>query len=72
MAWDFDPDKPLYLQIVENIKLKIINGEYPPGARLASVRELAAEKSIQTLCKEHYQKWKEKIYFIQKGHQDVL
>ena len=46
MAWDFDPDKPLYLQIVENIKLKIINGEYPPGARLASVRELAAEAAV--------------------------
>lgn len=46
MAWDFDPDKPLYLQIVENIKLKIINGEYPPGERLASVRELAAEAAV--------------------------
>ena len=46
MAWDFDPDKPLYLQIVENFKLKIINGEYPPGARLASVRELAAEAAV--------------------------
>jgi len=46
MAWDFDLDKPLYLQIVEHIKLKIINGEYPPGERLLSVRELAAEASV--------------------------
>ena len=46
MAWSFDLDKPLYLQIVENIKLKIINGEYPPGERLLSVRELAAEASV--------------------------
>ncbi len=46
MAWDFDLDKPLYLQIVEHIKLKIINGEYPPGERLLSVRELAAEAAV--------------------------
>lgn len=46
MAWSFDLDKPLYLQIVENIKLKIINSEYPPGERLLSVRELAAEASV--------------------------
>ncbi len=46
MGWEFDLDKPLYLPIVENIKLKIINGEYPAGERLPSVRELAAEASV--------------------------
>lgn len=46
MGWEFDLDKPLYLQIVEQIKLKIINGEYPAGERLPSVRELAAEASV--------------------------
>lgn len=46
MAWNFTDDRPLYLQIVENIQQKIISGEYPQGSRLASVRELAAEAAV--------------------------
>lgn len=46
MSWNFTADRPLYLQIVENIQQKIINGEYTAGARLPSVRELAAEAAV--------------------------
>lgn len=42
MAWDFEQDKPIYIQIVNRIKLGILSGSYKPGDRLESVRELAS------------------------------
>lgn len=38
----FDSGVPIYLQIMEKIKLDIIIGKYKLGDRLPSVRELAA------------------------------
>lgn len=42
MAWDFEQDKPIYIQIVNKIKLGILSGQYRPGDKLESVRELAS------------------------------
>ena len=46
MPWNFTADTPIYLQIAEIIKLRILRGEYPPGTRLPSVRELAQEAAV--------------------------
>ena len=46
MAWDFSDDRPIYLQLMEQLKLGIVSGTYPPGSRLPSVRELAADASV--------------------------
>lgn len=46
MPWDFAPDRPIYLQLIEHIQQKIISGEYQPGDRLPSVRELAAQAAV--------------------------
>lgn len=46
MAWNFAPGAPVYLQIAEIIKLRILKGEYRPGTRLPSVRELAQEAAV--------------------------
>jgi DNA-binding transcriptional regulator YhcF (GntR family) len=46
MPWIFAADRPIYLQLVEHIQMKIISGEYQPGDRLPSVRELAAEAAV--------------------------
>lgn len=46
MAWNLNSDRPIYAQIVEVLKLRIVSGSYPPGSRLPSVRELAAEASV--------------------------
>ena len=46
MAWQLDSDRPIYLQLVERIQKMIISGYYPAGGRLPSVRELAAEASV--------------------------
>ncbi len=46
MEWEFENDRPVYLQLVEQIKLRIISGIYKPGERLPPVRELASEASV--------------------------
>ena len=52
MQWQFVDDRPIYLQIIEQIEMFVVSGCYQPGARLPSVRELAAEAGVnQTPCK---------------------
>ena len=41
MGVKFDNNIPIYLQLVEIMKNKIITGEFKPGERIPSVRELA-------------------------------
>ena len=38
----FSNERPIYLQIVDRIKVKIITREYAPGDKLPSVREMAS------------------------------
>lgn len=46
MKWIFDNDRPIYMQIVENLKLSIISGIYKQGEKMPSVRELACEIKV--------------------------
>ena len=46
MDWKFRNDLPIYSQLVEQITLGIVSGEYPPGVRLPSVRDLAMEAGV--------------------------
>lgn len=46
MQLDFDPAKPIYLQIVNEIKRAIARGELPPGAKVPSQRELAQQTNV--------------------------
>ncbi|RDY23115.1 GntR family transcriptional regulator [Romboutsia maritimum] len=46
MDWKIDNNKPIYLQLLEQIKLKIISGEIPIGSKLDSVRSLAQEAEV--------------------------
>jgi GntR family transcriptional regulator len=41
-----DPSRPIYEQFVEQIRSRIASGRIPPGTRLPSVRDLAAEMRI--------------------------
>lgn len=41
MEFKFDDHQPIYKQLVEQIKVGILTGEYPSGERLPSVRELS-------------------------------
>ena len=46
MPWILDDTRPIYLQLEDIIKSKIIAGIYKPGQKLPSVRELAAEAAV--------------------------
>lgn len=46
MAWDLDNDRPIYAQLIERIQMQIVSGQYEPGERLPSVRELAAVAAV--------------------------
>ncbi len=46
MPWELKPDRPIYAQLIEQLQLMVIAGIYPPGAKLPSVRELAAEAAV--------------------------
>src|SRR5471030_439662 len=46
MSWNFDDDRPIYLQLMEQIRLNIISGIYKIGEKLPSVRDMAQEASV--------------------------
>lgn len=40
--WNLDPGRPIYTQLVEQMRILIVSGAYPSGEKLPSVREMAA------------------------------
>ena len=68
MNWSFQADRPIYLQLQEQIKLLIVSGEYPPGSKLPAVRDLAAEASVNpnTLQKALSELEREGLVFTQR------
>jgi len=46
MKWPLRSDAPIYSQLIEHIKLGIVSGEFPPGGKLPSVRDLAGEAGV--------------------------
>ncbi len=45
-TWNLTSDRPVFIQIIEKLKLDIVTGVYPPGDKLPSVRDLASEASV--------------------------
>ena len=46
MGFDFDNNIPIYIQIVNVIKLDIISGKLKPGEKLPSVRVFASDLKV--------------------------
>ena len=46
MSEQFDASRPIYAQLVERLKARILAGTYPPGGHLDSVRDLAAAAGV--------------------------
>lgn len=46
MLWELKTDRPIYSQLIEQIELRIVSGMYPAGGKLPSVRDMAAEASV--------------------------
>ena len=46
MDFEILDSRPIWQQLSEQIRRRIVTGEYMPGGRLPSVRELAAEAGV--------------------------
>ena len=46
MSEQFDSSRPIYAQLVERLKAKILAGTYPPRGHLDSVRDMAAAAGV--------------------------
>ena len=46
MEWNFKNGIPIYAQIVDEMTMRIASGQYPPGGKLPSVRDLALEAGV--------------------------
>lgn len=46
MDWKFTGSKPVYQQIIQKLRSAILAGEFAPGERVPSVRELAAQAKV--------------------------
>lgn len=46
MQWEIDSERPVYLQLIEQIQAGIISGYFKPSDKLPSVRDLAADATV--------------------------
>lgn len=46
MAWELDSKRSIYGQLVDVVLKRVVTGVYPPGSKLDSVRDLAAEAGV--------------------------
>jgi len=46
MKWHFTNDAPIYSQLMEQIKVGIITGQFSSGTKLPSVRDIALEAGV--------------------------
>lgn len=46
MEWNFKNGIPIYSQIIDEMTMRIASGEYAPGDKLPSVRDLALDAGV--------------------------
>ena len=46
MNWKFTGDRPVYQQIMAAVRGSVLKGEWKPGQKVPSVRDLAAEAKV--------------------------
>ena len=46
MDWQLTEDRPIFQQLYEQLCRRILSGHYPPGSRMPSVRDVAAEAGV--------------------------
>lgn len=68
MAWVLDSGRPIYLQLLEELELRIVTGVYPPGSQLPGVRALAGEAAVNpnTMQKSLQELEREGLVFAQR------
>lgn len=46
MKWQLDTSRPIYLQIIDRVRIDIASGRYHPGQQLPSVRDFAMDAGV--------------------------
>lgn len=46
MQWELNSDRPIYIQLIEQLQAAIIAGQVNPGDKIPSVRDLASEAQV--------------------------
>ena len=46
MSWKLSTDRQIWMQLTEVLTQRVVSGQYPPGIRIPSVRDLAAEAGV--------------------------
>ena len=46
MNWNITAGRPVYVQLIQQLELALVAGEFPPGSRIPPVRELAADAGV--------------------------
>ena len=54
MAWNLSSDRPIYAQLVEQVKLRIVSGLYPAGSKLPSFPSVPAADSLPIRRKQSW------------------
>ena len=68
MKFVFDNDRPIYIQLVEQLRLFILSGKLSEGERLPSVRELAmmAKVNPNTMQKALVELEEDKLIYTER------
>lgn len=68
MNTEFDNERPIYIQLAEILRIKIITGELKQGQRIPSIRELALTMKVNpnTMLKALLELEKEKLIYTER------
>ena len=68
MKYTFDNERPIYVQLVEIIRVDIVSGQYQKGDKLPSVRELALMMKVNpnTMQKALIELENEKLVYTER------
>lgn len=68
MNFEFNNNVPIYVQIVEQLKIQIISGKMKPGERISSVRDLALQLKVNpnTLQKALQELEEQKLIYTER------
>ncbi|MFC1552086.1 GntR family transcriptional regulator [Candidatus Latescibacterota bacterium] len=69
MKIKLDPTRPIYIQIMEEIKKRTVRGQYKSGEKLPSVRELARETQVNpnTIARVYMELERDGFIFTKRG-----
>ena len=65
----YENDRPIYLQVIEDISRRLIQGELALGEKLPSVREMAVQYQINpNTASRVYKEMGDVLYEARHGH----